>query len=98
MTHQARTLLPLLTTWQDEALCAQTDPALWFPENRGDPGATAKQVCHGCPVRRECLADAMAREGDGDRYRRFGIWGGLTAAERAALRTRQRMAAKQAQT
>lgn len=40
----------------------------------------AKQVCEGCPDRRACLAWAVPRP---DLY---GIWGGLTTEERAAMR------------
>jgi WhiB family redox-sensing transcriptional regulator len=42
--------------------------------------AAAKSVCARCPVRSECLMDAL--EGD----ERFGIWGGLTERERRSLR------------
>ena len=46
------------------------------------PGA-ATVICRYCPVRRECLADAL------DHRVAFGVWGGLTERERRALlRTR----------
>ena len=45
--------------------------------------ATAKAVCASCPVRAECLAEALARIP-------YGIAGGLTEQERAALRRRSR--------
>jgi WhiB family redox-sensing transcriptional regulator len=47
----------------------------------------AKQICAGCPVRGDCLEHALA-----SRELAFGIWGGLTAAERRAL-VRSRTAA-----
>lgn len=46
-----------------------------------DLGAAAKRVCASCPVRTDCLAVALTYGED------FGIWGGLTAAERRALAT-----------
>jgi WhiB family redox-sensing transcriptional regulator len=43
----------------------------------------AKTVCRGCPVRTECLADAL------DNRVEFGVWGGLTERERRALLRRR---------
>jgi WhiB family redox-sensing transcriptional regulator len=43
----------------------------------------AKVVCHGCPVRAECLADAL------DNRVEFGVWGGMTERERRALLRRR---------
>ena len=65
--------------WHDDALCAQTDPEAFFPE-KGGSTREAKQICHRCPVRTECLADALASD------TRFGVWGGLTERERRVLR------------
>jgi len=52
----------------------------------GERGATkrrreraAKAVCAACPVRRPCLAHALASQ------ERYGVWGGLSERERAAL-------------
>lgn len=64
--------------WRDLALCAQTDPELFFPD-RGGTSAPAKQVCARCPVRAECLQDAL------DRGERFGVWGGMSERERRNL-------------
>lgn len=36
-------------------------------------------MCRGCPVRLECLADALDNEVE------FGVWGGLTERQRRAL-------------
>ena len=35
-----------------------------------------KQICGGCPVKMECLADAL------DNRIEFGVWGGMTERER----------------
>ncbi len=65
--------------WRARALCARSDPELWFSvgalEHR-----LAKKTCRVCPVRRECLAYAM------DSCVDDGIWGGLTERERRWLR------------
>lgn len=64
--------------WQDEALCAQADPESWYPEKGGSTTA-AKRVCMECPVRAQCLNEALERQ------ERFGIWGGLSERERRKL-------------
>ncbi len=65
--------------WQEEALCAQTDPEAFFPE-KGGSTREAKRVCGRCPVRAQCLEYAVAHD------ERFGIWGGLSERERRRLR------------
>lgn len=52
----------------------------WFPLAGFDnQGTAAKRVCASCPVKDECLAVALTYGED------YGIWGGLTAAERRDL-------------
>lgn len=65
--------------WQEEALCAQTDPEAFFPE-KGGSTREAKRVCQVCTVRAECLDYALAND------ERFGIWGGMSERERRRLR------------
>ena len=71
----------LAEDWRARALCAHSDPELWFSvgalEHR-----LAKKTCRACPVRRECLAYAM------DSCVDDGICGGLTERERRWLRQR----------
>jgi WhiB family redox-sensing transcriptional regulator len=62
-------------SWQERALCAQTDPEAFFPE-KGGSTRDAKKVCVGCDVRGECLDYALEHD------ERFGIWGGLSERER----------------
>ena len=64
--------------WQDQALCAQTDPEAFFPE-KGGSTREAKKVCIGCDVRGECLEYAL------EHGERFGIWGGMSERERRHL-------------
>lgn len=66
-------------SWQQNALCAQTDPEAFFPE-KGGSTREAKSVCASCEVRAECLEYALAND------ERFGIWGGLSERERRRLR------------
>jgi len=65
--------------WTTDALCAQVDPDLFYPET-GAPNRDAKRVCAGCEVRVECLAYALAHR------ERHGVWGGTTERERRRLR------------
>lgn len=73
-----------MTEWQDRAACAgQTDYDTFFPAP--DDIRTirkAKSICGGCPVKQECLLDALAWPVNMD----FGIRGGLTDTERLEMR------------
>lgn len=69
--------------WRDSALCIQTDPAIFFPEV-GETAYEAKRVCASCPVRTDCLIDAL------DRREPHGVHGGLTPNERRAVLREQR--------
>lgn len=64
-------------SWAAKALCATESPDALFVQ-----GAAQRQVrsrCLACPVRLECLADALQSEAN------FGVWGGLTERERRAM-------------
>lgn len=65
----------------EEAACTGLDPELFYAES-GVAIMRAKSFCSGCDVREKCLEWGIKRE-------EFGVWGGTTARERAALR-RQR--------
>ena len=68
-----------MLSWQDQALCAQTDPEAFFPE-KGGSTREAKRICVGCEVKQECLEYALMQD------ERFGIWGGLSERERRRLK------------
>jgi WhiB family transcriptional regulator, redox-sensing transcriptional regulator len=68
--------------WQERALCAETEPEVFFPESGGST-LKAKLVCQKCPVKVECLDYAINHD------ERFGIWGGLSERERRRLKTSQ---------
>ncbi len=69
----------MLLSWQEQALCAQTDPEAFFPE-KGGSTREAKRICVGCDVKGECLEYALGQD------ERFGIWGGLSERERRRLK------------
>jgi WhiB family redox-sensing transcriptional regulator len=62
--------------WGDRALCAETDPYLFFPHGQGSSPWPAKRICARCEVRAECLAYAL------EHPELEGVWGGLTERER----------------
>jgi WhiB family redox-sensing transcriptional regulator len=70
-----------VTDWISQAACRETDPDALFVQ--GAAQNRAKLVCGGCPVRVECLADAL------DNRTEFGVWGGMTERERRALLRRR---------
>jgi WhiB family redox-sensing transcriptional regulator len=70
-----------LQDWSRQAACRGSDPDELFVQ--GAAQHKAKVVCGGCPVRTECLADAL------DNRVEFGVWGGMTERERRALLRRR---------
>ena len=65
--------------WQEQALCAEADPEVFFPE-KGGSTREAKRICKACAVRDECLEYALEHD------ERFGIWGGLSERERRRVK------------
>lgn len=70
--------------WREFAACLGVDPEVFFPAAESGPVfdrevAEAKAVCAVCPVRDECLAEALVTPVE-------GVWGGTTEQERRALR------------
>lgn len=63
------------TDWHADAACAGEDTRVFFAAVPG----RARAICSGCPVRAECLHDALTHKAPN------GVWGGLTVAERAAI-------------
>lgn len=83
-------VVPSGNGWRERAACRLADPALFSEpdSSEGSPGesgeererrvAAAKRFCRGCPVRAECLADAVAKDDQA------AIRGGLTPSQRRA--------------
>jgi hypothetical protein len=67
-----------LGDWSLRALCREVDPELFFPP-RGVSCPEAVRVCRGCPVRVECLTEALAAD------EQNGIRAGLSERERRRL-------------
>lgn len=69
------------------AVCAQTDPELFFhgdgsrARRREEKDELARKVCAQCPVMQECRAEFMDEQ--------YGFYGGLSEDERATLRSRK---------
>lgn len=79
--------LPLVENWewQLEAACRGLDLNAFFhppgerSRRRERRIREAKQVCAGCPVVQQCLQHALGAQEP------YGIWGGLSEEERAAV-------------
>lgn len=81
-------LLEIPGVWVEEALCAQIDPEMFFPDKGGNARA-AKRICEQCTVRAECLAFAL------DHDERFGIWGGVSERDRRELKKQRTTTTKE---
>lgn len=65
--------------WSRFARCDSADPDLFFPPDGAD-NRLAKSICTSCPVRRQCLDYALETK------QKYGIWGGMTEAQRRRIR------------
>jgi WhiB family transcriptional regulator, redox-sensing transcriptional regulator len=66
--------------WAAAAKCRGTGDVLFA---QGAAQRRVRVLCEGCPVKRECLAEAL------DDRIEWGVWGGMTERERRhLLRTR----------
>jgi WhiB family redox-sensing transcriptional regulator len=74
-------MMQMVMEWAADAACRSTHPDALFVQ--GAAQNRAKSICLGCPVRTECLADAL------DNRVEFGVWGGMTERERRALLRRR---------
>ena len=72
-----RAHLGMIADWPSLAACRNGNPDALFVQ--GAEQNVAKRICRRCPVRYECLADAL------DNRIEFGVWGGMTERERRAL-------------
>lgn len=69
-------------SWMADGRCVDADPEVFFADHQGDRHSRlAKAVCATCGVREPCLEYALRDPG------LDGVWGGLTARERGALRS-----------
>ncbi|MFI1161437.1 WhiB family transcriptional regulator [Streptomyces sioyaensis] len=85
---------PRPANWQKRGKCGPGDAALFFPEkgtNEAYAHAQAKKICVRCPVREQCLSDAL------ENWEVYGVRGGLTAKERQPMLGRDRLPARRHQ-
>jgi WhiB family redox-sensing transcriptional regulator len=67
--------------WAARAACRVVAPEDLFVQGAAQHRATL--ICRDCPVRAECLAEAL------DSRIQFGVWGGMTERDRRALLRRR---------
>ncbi len=53
--------------WQVKGLCRGVEPEVFFPIAEEDAWR-AKEICHGCRVREQCLAFSLTNR------ERYGVW------------------------
>ncbi|MFH8406948.1 WhiB family transcriptional regulator [Streptomyces sp. NPDC018019] len=76
--------------WHAEAVCRRDEAGLFFAPSKEPTAArlareeAAKRVCARCPVMIECREHALLQPEP------YGVWGGLTAAERRVVLARRR--------
>lgn len=75
--------------WREHTNCRGTAPAVFFHPD-GERGAervtreaTAKRICHACPVKVECLDEAFIAPHN------YGTWGEMTETERRKVTNRR---------
>ncbi|MFF3327713.1 WhiB family transcriptional regulator [Streptomyces sp. NPDC002889] len=71
----------MMLRWSERAACRSGDPEELFA--KAPQQKKAKAVCVACPVRIDCLAEAL------DSRVAFGVWGGMTERERRTLLRRK---------
>lgn len=67
--------------WAERGACRDADPDSLFVPGAAQHRAT--RICGSCPVRLDCLAEAL------DNRMEFGIWGGMTERQRRSLLRRR---------
>ncbi|MFG2294835.1 WhiB family transcriptional regulator [Streptomyces sp. NPDC048603] len=76
--------------WHAEAVCKRDEAGLFFAPSKEPTAArlsreeAAKRVCARCPVMIACRQHALLQPEP------YGVWGGLTAAERRVVLARMR--------
>ena len=76
--------------WHSEAVCRRDEAGLFFAPSKEPTAArlsreqAAKRVCARCPMMSECREHPLVMPEP------YGVWGGLTAAERRVVLARRR--------
>lgn len=80
--------------WRHRATCRDLPPSLFFPtrdEFTAEARVQALLVCARCPVRTNCLVEALAQEIDVE-----GVWGGFYFPPRKGGDSRRKLALRRA--
>lgn len=72
----------MVSRWQDRATCRGVLDGRW---DAREMSACAGRLCLECPVRLECVSEALDRHHTED----VGIWGGTTPKQRDRIRRRR---------
>lgn len=72
---------PYNPNWPLEANCRDQPTELFYP-GPGNPDPNTYAICHNCPVRIDCLTEAILTN------ETIGIWGGLGRRARIDMRKR----------
>ena len=84
MNHPFSVKAPVVVSWWERAACSGHPTSDWYPGTEpGEAAAAARalRICHGCPVRLDCLRYAL------DAPELHGIWGGVEERRRHKLRS-----------
>jgi WhiB family redox-sensing transcriptional regulator len=80
------TLRLLVASWRQLAACRGRDTdAFYVSKDVLHPPDEIREVCESCPVRADCLFEALV-------HREQGVWGGTTERQRKLLLRRYRRA------
>ena len=69
----------VVSSWKDEAACLNDMDERWLGST---VTVSMARLCWSCPVRADCLFEALRREETSDP----GVWGGTTEYDRRAIR------------
>jgi hypothetical protein len=75
--------------WRQQAKCKGMSLALFFSDKSGQLLRKGREICEACPVRQECLDDAIYTELHGS-YQVHGLRGGYSRPERLGLINQRR--------
>lgn len=76
-------------TWEKRASCLGFPAVIFYPEDiKPETSAQALEICRNCPVRLQCLEQALIRNES------EGIWGGTLPQERRSIRRKKITASK----
>lgn len=74
----------IMGDWREEAACIGKGNEMFYPERSHALAQKAKAICAKCPVKGECLDEAISNN------EKFGIWGGMDTLERTKEIRRRR--------